>query len=161
MILDHDVSALRGIPAFEGLTAEAMGLLAVSSAQIRLACDEVLFKAGEAANAGYVLVSGSLELISTTSGHDKRICKLLPGALVGETALIIAGLRPVTARALEPSVVLRIPRHSFLQVLQGFPEAANALRDQIAGRVKSTLTDLDSLRWARLERPFSRQVGRA
>ena len=42
------------------------------------------------------------------------------GTLLGEIALLTETKRPVTATALEPSTVLRIPRSLFLKMLEGF-----------------------------------------
>jgi CRP-like cAMP-binding protein len=68
------------------------------------------------------------------------------GTLVGETAMIVETLRPSAAVALEPTVVLRIPRGVFLRTLEGEPGAAVALRDMLANRLTSTLDDLDVVR---------------
>ena len=59
------------------------------------------------------------------------------GALIGELALITETTRPVTATALEPSTVLRIPRGLFLKMLDGYPSAAEKLRDILATRMRS------------------------
>ena len=59
-----------------------------------------------------------------------------PGTLLGELALIAETKRPATAIAVEPSTVIRISRSLFLKMLEGYPEAANILRDQIAARAR-------------------------
>ena len=69
-----------------------------------------------------------------------------PGALVGELSLITGNARPVTAIALEETVVIRIPRTLFLKVLEGYPDAARALRDVIAQRLEHYTRDLAPVR---------------
>ena len=58
--------------------------------------------------------------------------KVGPGTLLGELAMLTDTTRPVTATALEPSTVLRIPRTLFLKMLEGYPDAASRLRDMLA-----------------------------
>jgi CRP-like cAMP-binding protein len=64
------------------------------------------------------------------------------GALVGELALITETRRPATATALEPSTVLRIPRSLFLKMLDGYPSAAEKLRDILASRSRQSASDI-------------------
>jgi CRP-like cAMP-binding protein len=52
----------------------------------------------------------------------------------------------VTATALEPSTVLRIPRGLFLKMLEGYPEAAARLRDILARRTDQSARDIYHVR---------------
>jgi CRP-like cAMP-binding protein len=54
--------------------------------------------------------------------------------------------RPVTATALEPSTVLRIPRSLFLKMLEGYPEAAQRLRDLLATRTDQSAREMYGVR---------------
>ncbi len=55
------------------------------------------------------------------------------------------------ARALESSRLMRIPRTTFLRMLEGFPAAAAPLRDLFAARVSEMLAALEALRLKRLD----------
>ena len=68
------------------------------------------------------------------------------GALIGELALITETTRPATATAVEPSTVLRIPRGLFLKMLDGFPNAAEKLRDILATRSNQSTIDIYNVR---------------
>ena len=52
----------------------------------------------------------------------------------------------MTATALEPSTVLRIPRNLFLKMLEGYPEAAARLRDLLATRTDQAAHDIVNVR---------------
>jgi CRP-like cAMP-binding protein len=69
-----------------------------------------------------------------------------PGTLLGELALIAETKRPATATASEPSTVIRIPRTLFLKMLEGYPDAADMLRQQIVRRAQETLQDITDVR---------------
>jgi CRP-like cAMP-binding protein len=66
--------------------------------------------------------------------------------LIGELALLAETTRTLTATALEPSTVIRIPRQLFLKMLEGYPDAARRLRDAIAARVNETARELSKVR---------------
>ena len=51
-----------------------------------------------------------------------------------------------TATALEPSIVIRISRSLFLKILEGYPEAAVQLREQIRQRAERSLSDMGNVR---------------
>jgi CRP-like cAMP-binding protein len=50
---------------------------------------------------------------------------------------------PVTAIALEPTVLVRISRNLFRKMLEGYPAAARRLRDIMAERVDGWTQDLE------------------
>lgn len=102
----------------------------------------MLFYAGEAGNAGYVVQQGSFRLLPGAQRSGEREITLTQGALMGELALVSGNIRPATAIALEDSVVIRISRTLFLKVLEGYPEAARTLRDVLASRVAQWTRDL-------------------
>lgn len=160
MSLEQDVTLLQDVPTFDMLTPDALRTLAISADQLRLAAGDILFREGDLADAGYVLTSGRLEMVEEQGARPRVLCEVLPGALVGESALLIALPRPATARALEASTLLRIPRATFLRVLEGFPEAAVQLRAVFAGRLEATLGALDTLRREKLEPPVRPPVRR-
>jgi CRP-like cAMP-binding protein len=68
------------------------------------------------------------------------------GTLLGELALIADTQRPATATAREPSTVIRISRSLFLKMLEGYPDAAVKLREQVASRAEASLRELGNVR---------------
>ena len=71
-----------------------------------------------------------------------------PGTLLGESALLAETRRPATATAREDSVVLRISRAMFLKMLDGYPDAAQRLRDVIAARADQWGREIENVRAA-------------
>ena len=106
----------------------------------------MLFTVGEAADGGYIVQRGSFSL-STERGNEAEIIAG-PGTLLGETALIAETKRPATARARENSIVLRISRSMFLRMLEGYPDAAQRLRDLLASRADQWARDIENVRAA-------------
>ena len=141
MSLEQDVQILTKIPLLAGLEAEALRLLAFSAEKLTLAKDEILFRRDETSDCGYVLMAGAL-LISV---EDSNLTVSAP-ALVGELALIVATNRTSDATALQPSLVMKVPRHLFLRVLREFPAGAGRLRNFLSQSLLEFTLSLDDAR---------------
>src|SRR5215208_4837251 len=131
MSIEDDIAFLERVPTLRLLGRPALRILAIGAENRYVHSGEVLFKAGDQADAGYVVQEGSFSLVAPDAEEDQTIT-VGPGTLLGELAMLTDTIRPVTATALEPSTVLRVPRKLFLKMLEGYPEAAGRLRDNIA-----------------------------
>ena len=141
MSLEQDVQILTKIPLFAGLEAEALRLLAFSAEKMTLTKDENLFRRGDVADCGYVLVDGTLVLAAEDSSFT--VCS---PALLGELALIVATERAADAIATQQTLVLKIPRQLFLRVLREFPVGAGRLRSFLGERLLEFTHALDEAR---------------
>jgi CRP-like cAMP-binding protein len=145
MALDDDVALLERIPVLEVLGRDALRILAIGAESRRLRQGEALFREGEDADAAYVVVSGRIALRNQASGGQIAL-SVGPGALIGESALLTSVPRAASAGATEDTLLLRIPRHTFLRTLEGYPDAASALRNLLARRVQQTVQELEDVR---------------
>jgi CRP-like cAMP-binding protein len=147
MSIEDDIACLEEVPTFRLLGPNALRILAIGCESRALDEGEVLFAAGDPADSGYVIQDGSFQL-ETTAGraNEPSVVMVGPGVLLGELALIIDTARPVTATAAEPSTVMRISRHLFRKTLEGFPEAAQRLRDHMADRAQETAEEISQVR---------------
>ncbi len=140
MSIDDDVVLLERVPTLRLLGAEALRVLAIGAEQQQFARGSILFRAGDDADAGYVVQDGGFRICVGDGGEREVIAGR--GALVGELALIVPMARPATAVALEYSMVIRIPRTLFLRVLDSDPAAARRLRDELANRTRQATSDI-------------------
>src|ERR1700681_1484125 len=133
MTIEDDIAFFERVPTLGLLGREALRILAIGAESRYVHGGEVLFGMGDNADAGYVIQEGSFSL---SSGHAQETEPLVAGRapLIGQLALLTEPRRPATATALEPSTVLRIPRSLFLKMLDGYPSAAEKLRDILATR---------------------------
>lgn len=146
MALDDDITLFKRVPTLALLGDEALRILAIGAEAQVVSNGSVLFYAGEPGNSGYVIQEGAMRLLPGTQRDGDSERTLGPGALIGELTLITGNARPATAIALEETVVIRVPRTLFLKVLEGYPDAARALRDVIAQRVEQCTNDLAPVR---------------
>jgi CRP-like cAMP-binding protein len=145
MTIEDDVAFFERVPTLGMLGRAALRILAIGAESRYVHSGEVLFNAGEPADSGFVVQEGSFNLTPREAEGGATIA-VGRGTLIGELALLTDTARPVTATAREPSTVLRIPRTLFLKMLEGYPDAARRLRDNIASRTEQSARDIYSVR---------------
>ena len=146
MAIDDDIAFSRArADTRSAWGAQALRILAIGAESRYVHGGDVLFNAGDEADGAYVIQEGSFLLAAS---DDDEGVKVGPDTLLGELALLTETTRPVTATALEPSTVMRIPRSLFLKMLEGFPEAARKLRDVLAARTDQSTREIHNVRAA-------------
>jgi CRP-like cAMP-binding protein len=138
MSIEDDVALLERVPTLRLLGTTALRMLAIGSEQRDIARGDLLFNAGDDADAGFIVQRGAFR-IDDASGAE---IVAGPGALIGELALVVAMQRPSTALAIEHSSVIRIARSLFQRVLESDPVAARRLRDEFANRTSQIASDI-------------------
>ena len=144
MSIEDDIRFFEQVSTLALLGREPLRILAIGAESRYVHGGDVLFRRGESADAAYVVQEGSFRLAPETQAEAG--VTVGPGALIGEMALLTETTRPVTATALEPSTVIRIPRTLFLKMLEGYPEAAVRLRDSFLARAEHSESDMHRVR---------------
>ncbi|MBU6247011.1 MAG: patatin-like phospholipase family protein [Xanthomonadaceae bacterium] len=106
-------------PLFGRLDTATRGALAADMVSLGLPGGRPLFKAGEAADALYLVASGSLGVFD---GPTTLLRQLGAGMSVGESSLLGDGTRHRTVRALRDSELLRLDRCVFETLLRRHPD---------------------------------------
>jgi len=138
MSIEDDVALLERVSSLRLLGMAALRMLAIGSEQRDFARGDVLFNAGDDADAGFIVQRGAFRI--EDGGGAEMVAG--PGALIGELALIVPMQRPSTALALEHSSVIRVARSLFQRVLESDPAAARRLRDEFANRTSQIASDI-------------------
>jgi CRP-like cAMP-binding protein len=141
MSIEDDIALLSRVPTLNLLGMSAIQVLAIGAEQRDFEYGDQLFRAGDAADCGFVVRSGSFRIVA--DGIPDIVAD--PACLIGELALLIHIDRPGTATALERSSVVRISRSLFQRVLESHPEAARRLRDDLADRTNSAANAISRL----------------
>ena len=144
MTIDDEIAFLEQVPILRRLGDGALRSLAIAAETYSVQAGEVLFTAGEAADGACVIQQGSVNL------QPERGSEVVagPGTLLGELALLAETRRPATATAREACRVLRIPRSTFLKILDSYPDAAQRLRELIASRTDQWAREMENVRAA-------------
>lgn len=138
MPLEADVDRLSRVPLISVMGPGALRLLAFAAESYPFASGEYLFRRGETADGGYLIVSGMIELLADVAPDgSQRVVG--PGTLLGEQALLTETLRPVSARAGKATSTLKITRAIFARALREYPETAVVIRQMWARRLHQRL----------------------
>jgi CRP-like cAMP-binding protein len=142
--IEDDIAFIERVPTLRMLGRTALRILAIGAESRYVHQGDVLFNAGDPTDCGYVIQEGSFRLDSGSRFVGEVVAG--PGTLLGELALIAETKRPATATAREPSTVIRISRSLFLKMLEGYPEAAQILREQIVARTRQAMDEVADVR---------------
>jgi CRP-like cAMP-binding protein len=145
MSLDSDVKLLAALPIFASLDAEALRLIAFAAETRTFMAGDALYRQGQLSFGGYVIVSGAVALDSSQNGGVAA--KIVgPGALLGESALLVPTRNPVTAIARQNVTVIKISRALFLRTLAETPASAHRLKTELGRELKIFVDDLEKTR---------------
>jgi CRP-like cAMP-binding protein len=141
---DKCVNLLRRSELFGKFPYGALRALLSASRLISLKTSRALFVENDAALSGFMLADGVLRY--DLSGPRERPIYLRPPAVIGETALVVGCVRPVTVSAETDAVLIEIPRATFLRVIAEYPESAAHTRRRVFGRLRRLVDELDAVR---------------
>ena len=111
------ITFLLETPMFEKLEpAEIMEIIHIVDAELYQAGD-IIFREGDAGDAWYVLYRGAVDVLKHGAEGEKKITGLGPHACFGEISILDGSPRSATIRVNEDSVVFRVPRDAFAELV--------------------------------------------
>lgn len=127
------LSAVEELSGYNLDTVRQHGLLGT---RYPLAARTLLFREGEAVDALYAVVEGSLFILGKDAdGEELVIDQLGPASLVGEMEVMTKQPSGTTVRAATDSVLLRLTGQDLAQLLQAEPRLATKLWSRVCLRV--------------------------
>jgi CRP-like cAMP-binding protein len=149
------------------LPAEAIEQILPSLRELRINVGQVLFRAGDPADALYIVARGSVEVVAASPGDTRGvgavIAELGPGTAFGEMALISGGARTATIRSATGAELLAIGREDFDALIAADPVMARAVQHLSHERAIRNLSSGGSnpSTWARLASQSLEHISRA
>lgn len=108
---------------------------------------QVLFVAGEPCTGFFVVLEGAIQLLRPAEDGDETALNLVrPGQSFAEAALFAGGAFPATARALERTLLARIPRAAFLALLRSDADLCLRMLESLAAWHHRLTFQLQALR---------------
>lgn len=109
---------LKQASPFARIDADVVRLIAERVGEQAAGPGEEIICQGDLGDTCYFVRSGRVEVVAAEPGQTpRRLATLGPGALFGETALLMEAPRNATVRALEPTGLLTLRRHDLLEVM--------------------------------------------
>lgn len=144
MLLNDEVGMLRKVPLFSRVAPAKLKLLAFTSDRVTYAQGQALFNQGDEADAAFVVLTGSAEVLVDSPSGQIRVAEIEPNEIVGEVAILCDVSRTATVRATAPLEVLRIRKDHFLRLLTEFPEMTIEIVKVLADRLSTTTAELSA-----------------
>lgn len=124
-------------PIFAALWPEQPEALAALAVSRRLQAGETVFKEGQPGDGLYLIESGQVEISGQMLGQGHRVfCRLGPGELFGEMAVIENHNRSASVAATEPTVLHFLERDAMLALIERAPGLARRLLQLISHRLR-------------------------
>ncbi len=146
MLLNDEVGMLRKVPLFSRVAPAKLKLLAFTSDRVTYNAGQALFHQGDEADAAFVVLTGSAEVLVDSASGQIRVAEIEPNEIVGEVAILCDVSRTATVRATAPLEVLRIRKDHFLRLLTEFPEMTIEIVKVLADRLSTTTAELSAAR---------------
>jgi CRP-like cAMP-binding protein len=143
---------VAGSEVFAGLSDEQRRSVAAIARERDAAAGEVLFRAGDEADALYVVRRGRVELtfplVVMGQARDTRFQTLEPGRTLAWSALVPPHRLTMSARAATATELLAFPRERLRMLFDADPRLAHLVMANVARVVATRLHELLAL-WVR------------
>ena len=146
MSLADDINLLRQIEMFSDFDTEHLRLIAFGSQKMSFSKGHELFQEGQSTDGGYVIISGSIDLLTVQAGEAKHLATFETGGLLGEMALITINKRVGTAIVKEDCELMKISRVMMRRILNEYPDLAAKLQRKISESIMRFTKELDKVR---------------
>lgn len=145
MSLDRDIDLMRQVPFFADFGEDQLRLLAFGAETRVYRARQVMFRQGDLADSGFVLIDGQVRMTISEDGIDVQNQVLGPGSLIGEMAMLAETRRVAMATALEDVRAIQIRRVLFRRVLDEYPDLAAKIHAHMSSRLANLVSDLETV----------------
>jgi CRP/FNR family transcriptional regulator, cyclic AMP receptor protein len=134
-----DMELLGRSELFSAFSDEVLRVIQAAATPVTSERNFVIFEEGDPADELYVVKSGRIAIGRRSfDGRESLVALMEPGDLFGEMPLFDDGDRSASARALERSVVLRIPYAPVRHALNQDPQLLWTVVSLLAQRLRTT-----------------------
>jgi NTE family protein len=135
MIPNDRLADLSASQFFAALNPATLNELQFELELVHLPGGEILFRAGDAGDSMYVVLSGRLRVsVERSNGSEEIIREIGRGESVGELALLTGEARSATIRAIRDSELAVLSRPAFEHAIKSDPTLIRQLAVQLASR---------------------------
>ncbi len=141
------VLLLKSAPLFAGLDSEELAALAEVAFEQDYKSGEIIFEQHRVPKHLYLIVRGKVEVFYRVDTAERRVAVLGERECFGEMAILDDDPRPRSAsvRAVEPTLVLKIDRDNFRELIIERPQIAFAIFKLLTSRLRHKNLEADTL----------------
>jgi CRP-like cAMP-binding protein len=135
------VSALAAVPDFAALDDRTLLQIVGASANLAWPANSVVFEKDSPSDALYIILTGRVQITDVLDDKEVEIATLEPGDFFGELSLLLHTRHSKTARALEDTELMVLPKDSLQQLLAANAVLAGHLRRKLETRLAAPETE--------------------
>ncbi|MBI5447124.1 MAG: patatin-like phospholipase family protein [Gammaproteobacteria bacterium] len=133
-------SLLRTCKIFSSVPDEDIEKLSVYFKKVHLPRHKILFNQGDLAKSLYFLVSGKLlASVKTDKQEERELAEIFPDEPIGEFTALAHEPRSSTVKAVEPSVLLKLPSGMFVELCHNYPSVSFEIINSVFNRAKELI----------------------
>lgn len=138
---------LSAVPCFRGLTVDELEQVSHCARRRDLRCGEIIVRAGQRADALYIIRRGYVRLMATSAGTGDRVLAVQgPGTTFNEEVIGNRGPSFATVQAiLAGTRIDAVPASVVSHLLATNPHLAHNVVQVLTGRVRHLVTLIDDL----------------
>jgi CRP-like cAMP-binding protein len=141
-----DSDLLATVPIFSALNANVLDELLSRMTKRSYQKNNMILMEDEFGDTFFIIAGGSIKITRVSEdGREVILAMLGEGEFFGEMSLLDGETRSANAIAIEESKVLILKRHDFLLFLERFPKIAISLLTEMAGRIRKSDQQIESL----------------
>jgi len=142
----NDSDLLATVPIFSALSANVLDELLSRMTKRSYQKNNMILMEDEFGDTFFIIAGGSIKITRVSEdGREVILAMLGEGEFFGEMSLLDGETRSANAIAIEESKVLILKRHDFLLFLERFPKIAISLLTEMAGRIRKSDQQIESL----------------
>ena len=123
---------------FADASTDVLTSLLRHGSELSVRRNDVLFNEGDSPDSLFVVLRGRIAMLNTsTDGRESVLALMDRGDLFGEMGMLDDRPRSATARALEPSSLLRIPYEPVVDLFESSPTLLWGVVRLLAGRIRN------------------------
>ncbi|HKY16054.1 MAG TPA: cyclic nucleotide-binding domain-containing protein [Microthrixaceae bacterium] len=131
------IAALRRVEMFAGVPGNKLVAVARLLEEVRVAAGETVIERGECEDWLFVVAEGRVR----SHIGERVLAEGGPGEIVGEMAVLVPAARAATVTAVEPSLLLKLCRGPFGELLEDEPALARAVIESLVVRLQAQADD--------------------
>ncbi|HTS19388.1 MAG TPA: patatin-like phospholipase family protein [Verrucomicrobiae bacterium] len=154
--MEDKLQVLENVAVLASLGTELMKSLAERAEFVAVKKGELVVRENDPGDALYVVVSGRLQAYtSLKSGRDRVFATYCDGECFGEMPLLSGETHWANVRALNDSVLLKIPRDDFESLVNRDPRVAVSFSQRMGHRMKELREEKHRAKWSTIISVYS------
>ncbi len=147
--MEHKLQVLENVPVLASLGEELMKGLAERAEFVAFKKGDLVVRENDPGDALYVVVSGRLQAYTRLkSGRDRVFATYCDGDCFGEMPLLSGETHWANVRALNDSMLLKIPREDFDAIVNRDPRVAVTFSQRLGHRIKELREEKHRAKWS-------------